>query len=537
MSQEQDGFMGLLADGGGKRVYRAQVDEVQRDEFEAQKLIHMLVFGEKGLADTLGPTWEMIHDPRFVQIENAFIVVRKGRLGGDATSGQSKQLADGSFTSGAEDLNQYSEILGEGRYLHSVLRSMSYHAAIAKLWPERRFAIPKKEYLPGLFVFNRLRVEEQAQVLELAQGYTEFFPGNLAKQSDESLWRLIKQECPNYYNPRTNKFNREAHQLFAIVKLDLVGLIDDYAEVAKLQEWVLLDNEQTLVEQQHIDIDAPRVWAEVEMLERALTLRASLRATAAQVMASLGLDRFIATMEITLTDFERDDLLKIVYSSNYPDDQPELITQITAFLTAIKATGKCVIVREQEQCGEAIVKSREYVAKLKSGEIEPINRETDPGEEIVKSEEWKIADEIQNNPIKQMLFLRLTSVEGHFDRLKRDFISVGDPLSEDRREELLEHWLRAVEDPNYTIVTNYPVEAEDSQRLQVIAEAARVTKGIQDLLLPVFERADYQIDEEGAHDLLMKAEELAPTRRLETVDKTAELGSGATEAPAEAPSV
>jgi hypothetical protein len=30
--------------------------------------------------------------------------------------------------------------------------------------------------------------------------------------------------------------------------------------------------------------------------------------------------------------------------------------------------------------------------------------------------------------------------------------------------------------------------------------------------------------EEAAHDLLMKAEELVPTRRVEVVDKTAELG-------------
>jgi hypothetical protein len=134
------GILGLLTEG--KPSYHRESHEVLREEFQVQQLIHRLVFGTREFADTLGPAWEMIHDPRFIQIENSFIRFRQGRLGGDATTGKIKQMPDGSFQTSVEDLNQYSEILGEGRYFHSVLRSMAYHEGVIELWPGESSSSP-----------------------------------------------------------------------------------------------------------------------------------------------------------------------------------------------------------------------------------------------------------------------------------------------------------------------------------------------------------------------------------------------------------
>lgn len=477
--------LGLLAQG--KRSYHLETKEVKREEFEAQVLVHQLVFGELGLADTLGPTWAMIHDPRFIQIENSFVHFRQGRLGGDASTGQSKEMPDGSFHTSVEDLNQYSELLGEGRYLHSVLRSMAYHEAAIALWPKRHYMEEITDPLPGLAIFNGLRVDEQERVAKLAATYTDYRPGKLFTQTDDVIWNLIGRECPNYRNPRTGKFNPVANQLFAMLRLDLVGLVDDYCEVARLQEWVLLDDEHTLVEQQHLDMEAPRVWAEVEMLERALTLRASLRSTAAQILDAIGATRLFHAMEVTLTDQERDELLQIVYSSSYPDNQPDLINDVMAYLSEIRASGNTTAQRELDQCALASKNAKYFVEKLKSGEIQPINRVSNPGEERVLTEEQKIADEIVHNPIKQMLFLRWTHAEKCAENLR----------------------IRAYADQG------------ELGHLDLIRLAEQYEQ-IASLLAPVFHTADYVVTEEAAHELLMQAEELVPTRRLPVVERSAE---------------
>jgi len=74
---------------------------------------------------------------------------------------------------------------------------------------------------------------------------------------------------------------------------------------------------------------------EVENLERALTYRAELRVTAYQILNQLG----IASQTGELTDFERDTLLKIVYTSNFIDDKPGAVTKILGYLSGIKVAG------------------------------------------------------------------------------------------------------------------------------------------------------------------------------------------------------
>jgi hypothetical protein len=475
----------------GKRVVLKEEQQVTREEFEAQKIFNQYLFGERGLVDTLGPTWLMIHDPRFVAIENSFVKKKPNRfLGGDATQGVNRQQADGSFSSGVEDLNQYGEILGEGRYFHNVLRSMAYHKAIGELWKRRRFAIPKKEYLPGIFIFNQLLPEEQAEVVKLAATYTEFYPRNIVKQREEAIWGLIKQECPNYFS-RKGVPNQVAQDLFTMLRLGLVGLIDDYAEVAKLQEWVLLDHENTLVEQQHIDTEAPRIWAEVEVLEKALTIRTSLRATATEIMRMMGLHHRLDKMDVVLTDSERDGLLQIIYASNWPDDQPQLVVSVLGFLASIQASGKSFKEREHEQCAAASAEAKAYIAKLKSGEEQPITRFTEPGDDENLnhlSDEERTAQEILHNPIKQMVFIRYAAIEK-----KRD--AVNDRIAE----------IDATLDGSDATTPIEDVAKLQSERAQLTQRHEALVKAAE-LFVPVFTNSEYELTEEAAADLLIAAE-------------------------------
>lgn len=513
MEKEQD-VLGVLEPG--KRIVRKEQQDVTREEFEAQQVFCQYLFGERGLADTLGPTWQMIHDPRFVAIENSFIKHKGNRfIGGDATQGVNRQQPDGSFASGVEDLNQYGEILGEGRYFHTVLRSMAYHKAIGALWPNRKWAIPKKEFLPGIFVFNKLAVEDQQEVVKLAATYTEFFPKNLSKQTDGAIWYFIKQECPNYFNKKLVA-NRVGQDLFRMLKLDLVGLIDDYAELAKIQEWVLLDHENTLVEQKHIDDDAPRIWAEVEILEKALTVRASLRVTANQVLKMLGLNHYLEDHDIKLTDLERDKLLQIIYASKFPDDGPQLVTQILGYLAGIQTSGKALEERQKEQCLEASAEAKAYIAKLKSGEEQPITRVSEPGDDENLNElsgEERIAQEIMHNPIKQMVFIRYAAVE-------KKQLAAEERIADIRRELTdFEHQKSLINGTHDPLCDCDPdpsaprdLDALTAYRYRLSEEATALTTAVAnygkviELLAPVFQSAEFELTEEAAADLLIAAE-------------------------------
>ena len=60
------------------RIYQILEDrEVQRDEFQYCQVMFNIVFGDKGFAETLGPTWHMIHDPRFQRHRNLMVVERQ----------------------------------------------------------------------------------------------------------------------------------------------------------------------------------------------------------------------------------------------------------------------------------------------------------------------------------------------------------------------------------------------------------------------------------------------------------------------------
>ena len=138
-NEEKQDFLrrvfGMLDDN--VRIYQILEErEVQHDEFQYCQVMFQLVFGDKGFADTLGPTWNMIHDPRFQTIENLMVVERKAIFGGDARLGKQYINDDGSFSSTVSDLEKYAEILGEGRNFHNVLAHPDPKCQ-KRLWLER----------------------------------------------------------------------------------------------------------------------------------------------------------------------------------------------------------------------------------------------------------------------------------------------------------------------------------------------------------------------------------------------------------------
>ena len=101
MSEEHDllsRVLGMMQDR--VRIYQIAEDrEVVRDEFEYCQVMYQVVFGDKGFSETLGPTWRMIHDPRFIEIENMMVQERKAIFGGDARVGKQYFNDDGVMNS------------------------------------------------------------------------------------------------------------------------------------------------------------------------------------------------------------------------------------------------------------------------------------------------------------------------------------------------------------------------------------------------------------------------------------------------------
>ena len=370
-------MLGLV--DGGKRIY--QIDEeqvVEKEEFEYAKVIDGIVFGDKGYAETLGPTWTMIHDPRFFEIENCFIMERRNVFGGDTRLG--KQFIGGrdgiTFAESTEkDLEQYSEIIGEGRVFCEALRKRG-----------------------------------------------DIHPRDMQYASDDVVWEFIKEMCPNYWTrPGKDKDgidipsrpNALAHTLFRCIKSDMLGLIWDYCMVANVQEWVLLDSGDLVTEEQMKDIEVKRVWLEVDLLEKALTFRSILRCTAVKILNNeklKGLCPLISMSDrIKLTDFEADELLRIVYASNWPDDVLELAYQINNLLVTCPAS--TYDQRHKSQLEFASRDSRKICKALKNGEIQPVTRFTDPEVELNLTTEQRIAQELHRNPLKAELYLMYADAE------------------------------------------------------------------------------------------------------------------------------
>jgi len=512
-------------------------EQVEQADYEYGCILTQILFGPTGLIDTLGPTWTMVMDPRFAKIENLFIVDHPARFGGDARQGVQTQLADGTF-SGGYSLDQYSEILTEGRFLHKVLRSHAIINAVDKLYPAKKLSEPLKgdelfgltlvgPYSPDVLAELKKAVQavavseggitaepaddeiaeyasllapdsfaaqgilspyEKLQVLAEAERDDSFAPGCLKDWTDGAVWELLREYYPNYFS-REGTPNQKAKTLHALIKADLVGLIDDYAEIANIQETVLLEDFNTLYEPAIHGPYADRVSAEFEILERALDYRAEVRVLTVKILASLGADR--VADGIGLTDLERDELTRIVFAYDWPEDgrpeptfrkqwsdeKPILVTRVLSYLFNIKHNPLPVEVRTMKQREVSQSAAKAHVDKLRSGELLPITRETDG---VVETQSpWDEAQaQILSNPIALSLRSKLNALETCFMRL-----------------------LKASK------------EAEPESAAQAAAEAdvVRVWTAIN-ILEPVLHFGDFSaLTEEAAEALLAKVEELYPT--------------------------
>ncbi len=389
MDKSIRGLLGLLDDS--KRIYQFQREEVEREEFECCVIFFNLVFGEKGYIETIGPTWNMVHDPRFSKIEACFIHNRQAVFGGDARQGLQTISETGVLGSSVENLEQYSEIIGEGRHFAEVLQ--------------------------------RRGVD----------------PITFKDASANDVWAFIRSECPNYWDRKDNP-NQAAKRMFNLIRADLLGLVWSYAQEALVQEWNNLETGELCTTEDMANEEVPKVWMEVEQLEKALTLRATLRSTAARILKMIGLTKLIEDGNFRLTDQEVDKLLAVVYKSEWPDGRLDLVRRVSAFLFATKA--KPYEERLAEQTRLALEDSQRVVTGLRDGTIKPINRETDPPTNTPMTAEEQMMEGVLADPIKHSIFLQYVAAEkaGLTDvaeKLRR-YIDPTVELSDDEAHELLE---------------------------------------------------------------------------------------------------
>jgi hypothetical protein len=301
-------------------------------------------------------------------------------------------------------------------------------------------------------------------------------PHNFKFWPDDELWKLLFVEYTNYFR-RNGTPIPLAVTLFNIFKADLLGLIVGYVEIANVQETVLLEDTAELYDPAIHGEDADRVSMEVENLERALTYRAELRVTAYQILNQLG----IASQVEELTDFERDTLLKIVYTSNFIDDKPGAVTKILGYLSGIKVVGKPLEIREFEQLTSASEAARKHAAGLKDGSTQPINRYTEETVAFEWTPEEAMIQRVLANPIAGYVFTRLTGIERRLEAASEQFSPFkkqdGEYVRDDngnripenpKRAALLEDWLWSTLHPDDAMVFGPEVTEVDVEQLKAI---------------------------------------------------------------------
>src|SRR5271156_24743 len=315
MSEDKDllsRVLGMMQDR--VRIYQiAEEREVMRDEFEYCQVMYQVVFGDKGFAETLGPTWRMIHDPRFIEIENMMVQERKAIFGGDARVGKQYFNDDGAMNSTVSDLEKYAEILGEGRNFFNVLVHPDAKCQ-QRMWLERIYT-------------GHTNIKPHADFGCTCEGASTS-PYEFSKAPDEDVWALIKQECPNRAFMQGGNKTAYGKLMYNMIRADLIGLIADYAETPLIDSYVYLRDHGVVTATETVAFidphgqEAPRVLQEVDILEQALTHRATLRVTAYKILKKIGFEHKLREITGTdffeLTDIERDEILRIIYESDYP---------------------------------------------------------------------------------------------------------------------------------------------------------------------------------------------------------------------------
>ena len=348
-----------------KRIYVINTDQVTAEEYEYCQVLHNVLWGDKGLVETLGPTWNMVHDARFENLERKFVISRPAVFGGDARLGKQYIDGDGLLSHSMVELESYAEILGEGRHFHEVV---------------------KKEGLD---------------------------PREFYGATDEAIWNYIRQECPNYFDNKTGSPNKRASRLYSLIRSDLLGLIEDYTETAMLQDWIKLTSGERAEQADFLNVtEEPVVWAEVDYLERALTMRASLRVSAVKVLQRSGLLKLMEE-KFDLTDYEIDEVLKLVYQTPF-DKLYEIPAKVVAFAQQCQQDQPDATKRMLGQCASHSALSKQTVRALQSGEVKPYNITDEEVHRDLTHEEKQVLA-IQRNPYRLELFLMFTEAERNGD--------------------------------------------------------------------------------------------------------------------------
>ena len=473
MSDRKDDLLqrvfGMLQDE--VRIYQIAEDrEVMRDEFAYCQVMYQVLFGDKGFVDTLGPTWRMIHDPRFINIENMMVQERKAIFGGDARVGRQYFNDDGAMNSTVSDLEKYAEILGEGRNFHNVLVHPDTKCQ-KRMWLERIFK-------------GFTNIKPYADFGCTCEGASTD-PSSFKDAPEADVWALIKQECPNRAVTQSGDPTAYGKLMYNLIRADLIGLIHDYAETPLIDSYVYLRDHGVVTSTENVAYidphgqEAPRVLQEVDILEQALTHRATLRVTAFKILKKIGFEAKLRALTGTnlfeLTDMERDELLRIVYESDYPEPDPDFKSGETVKISPNwrpfnlrlqeweQALESKLLDYVRENCMHLSYELREAsslaleqkaaqetVAGLLNGSIQPINEYTEPVAEIPadqsETEVMKYAammEAIMSNEFKQELYLLLVDAEkagetAILDILAPVFLTPDYPLDEQGFYQILE---------------------------------------------------------------------------------------------------
>jgi hypothetical protein len=135
-----------------------------------------------------------------------------------------------------------------------------------------------------------------------------------------------------------------------------------------------------------------------------------------------------------ITESERDDLLVLIYKSDWPEDKLELAVEVNNFL--VNCSASTFEKRQNQQLNVLKIESSNHCKDLKAGRVQPITRYTDPEVEIELTAEQVLINEILHNPLKQSLYLLYTDAEREgwqpiVDRLKPIFAEPDYPMDMD----------------------------------------------------------------------------------------------------------
>ena len=243
--------------------------------------------------------------------------------------------------------------------------------------------------------------------------------------------------------------------MFALIRADLIGLIHDYAETPLIDSYVYLRDHGVVTAAESVSVidphgqEAPRVLQEIDILEQALTHRATLRVTAYKLLKKMGFERELKELTgegFQMTDTERDRMLQMIYESDYPIEKTEVDPQGATYRYrihaweqqlkrklldyAVEVANNSYEYRQLDQLSLAQAQAQRTITGLLAGTILPINAYTEPTAEIPENqsetEVMKYAamlEAIMSNEFKQELYLRMVQAEQEHDTAVIDILT------------------------------------------------------------------------------------------------------------------